>query len=265
MSETSISAFAWTSVLNTPLPSAVLSPLTIGSNLLLSQANLTQARTFTFPDQSDVVTGITAAQTLTNKTADAGLNSFLQLYQSPLQMRNGGAEPMGMAVAGGAATGPVANGVYLDGMLGAHTTQVGPAAAPASVAYGWDNTYGLFTTLTSQASNNLSLGILTPITAGHLGVTRRAAQSAIRSVCKVGSTTNIRRYVGFTGTIPGTLIGFPQSDTPLATGDQGVVVGYRSSDSSWQVFYNDGSGTMQVQPVTPTINTDTNFHTVVIQ
>ena len=220
-------------------------PFNIG-NLVLSATGLTAARTFTFPDQSDTVTTTIGVQTFTNKTIDAGLNPHIQLYQSPLLMRTGGFESHSSTTTGG----------FLDGALANHT--ITPSSG---ITQGWDTTYGLYTIFTSGASSGNLAGITSPTAAA--GIARTNFATRIGSVAAATATTSIRRVVGFSSNVSA----WPPSNTDvfLGAGDSGIAVGYRSSDTTWQIFNNDGSGAMVVTPVSPTINTDAAFHTVSIQ
>src|SRR5438105_10385824 len=60
------SAWTWSTAQTFP------SPLTVGTNLVLSQTGLTGVRTFTFPDSTDTVVTLAATQTLTGKTISGG-------------------------------------------------------------------------------------------------------------------------------------------------------------------------------------------------
>lgn len=64
----------------------------------------------------------------------------------------------------------------------------------------------------------------------------------LEAICGVNdNTTNSRLYVGFnsTGAMAGT-------DTPLGTTETGILIGYRSTDTNYQIFYNNGAGSPMV-------------------
>lgn len=81
----------------------------------------------------------------------------------------------------------------------------------------------------------------------------------VEIICGTNNTdTNSRLYVGFnsTGAMSGT-------DTPLGTGETGILIGYRSTDSTYQIFYNNGGGSAMVV-IDTGIPRNTGFHKFVI-
>jgi hypothetical protein len=221
-----------------------VTPFSIGTNLLLSAAGLSQPRTFTWPDVAgnNVLTD-QAPQNMSNKNAMASQNFFTELYQSPIVMRTGGFEPHGSATTGG----------FLDGALAYHNI-----LPTSGITLGFDTTAGLFATMSSGAvaGNNAGIQTVGTNTVGY--VARLAFQGGARSVAKVTTTSTTRRIFGFSSNAT-----FPAANTAtfLASGDQGVIVGFKETDTYHTIYYNDGNQAMQSQLVTPNIAvTDTGFH-----
>lgn len=84
--------------------------------------------------------------------------------------------------------------------------------------------------------------------AGINGATANVASFACRRMnpslkirFKLADTTSSRFYTGFSSATA-----IPVSDTPLANADIGVIVGYRSSDTNYQIFSNSGAGAATV-------------------
>ena len=107
--------------------------------------------------------------------------------------------------------------------------------------------------LATTATANLNAGLVSPTVGIGFGRTLTNLQCTYRG--KVSTTSNIRLYVGFTS-----LATLPITDTPLGTGDSGVIVGFMSTDTTFQIFYNDGTGTAQKQAMG--VTKDTNYHTI---
>jgi hypothetical protein len=235
---TGIPPIAWQAVMMSPLANQLLSPATIGTNLILSQAGLSQISTFVFPNvAADTLVSLLANQTLTNKTMDALNNSFFELYQSPIYMRTGGMEPN--------ATTP-----FLDGALNAHTNG-------GTITSVWDTTEGLCTLFTNTAVSAAVAGIVSPTTG--VGIARNAFYTSVKTRAKVSQITNGNYYFGFTSL--NSTVGLA-SATPLGSADSGVIIGWRSTDTNFQIFSNDGTGAMVVTPVAGPIPKDTAFHTL---
>lgn len=107
--------------------------------------------------------------------------------------------------------------------------------------------------LATTATANLNAGLVSPTVGIGFGRTLTTMQATYRG--KVSATSNIRLYVGFTS-----LATLPITDAPLGTADSGVIVGFSSTDGTFQVFYNDGTGTALKQALG--ITKDTNYHTI---
>ena len=140
------------------------------------------------------------------------------------------------------------NTAELDGVLAAGSM----VATPLSV---YDTTEGMTLQLTTAASANVNAGYVSSATGIGIGRTLTNIRFTVRS--KASATTAIKQYVGFTS-----LATLPLTDTPLGVGDSGIIVGYNSTDTTWQIFNNDGSGTAVKTAITGPITTDTSFHTI---
>lgn len=176
-------------------------------------------------------------QTLTNKNIDAGLNNIDQIVQSPLQNRSGLAQPR-------------ANAVFLSGMLADHTF-----GTTGTIANIFDTTEGVCTSIPTTAALNVQSGLVSPTTG--VGVGRRLFAARMRTrVRPVDLATNSRFFFGVTSATA-----LPISDTPLATTDSGVLIGWISTDTSYTVRTNDGTGAAVVTVFTGNIAKDALFHT----
>jgi hypothetical protein len=215
----------------------IASPLAIGTNLSLSATGLTAVRTFTFPDLTDTLVALTATQTLTNKTVDAASNTLSNVMESPLVKRTGLFVPTISSTGNG--TG------ILQGVTGVGT---GSSA--------FDSGEGTFVQqYLSAASANVNCGIISGASAQPIA--RRSIAMRFVARFAIDSTTSSRVYFGLTSA--GTL---PISDTPLASTDDGVLVGFRSTDTNWTTFRNDGSTGMSTTDLG--VAKDAAFHTVEI-
>lgn len=85
--------------------------------------------------------------------------------------------------------------------------------------------------------------------------TRRALNPFFKIRFKFNSITTTRLYIGFTSATS-----LPNTDTPLATGDSGVLFGYRTTDSNFSVINNDGGGAAIVNSTG--VAKDTTYHTI---
>ena len=91
-------------------------------------------------------------------------------------------------------------------------------------------------------------------------VTRRALNPYLQISFKLNSISSTRLYIGFTSATA-----LPNTDTPLATTDSGVVFGYTSADSDFSVYYNDGLGGAMAEVETGVVKDATTYHTVSFQ
>lgn len=227
-----------------PLTANTLSPLLIGANLILTQSGLSQVSTFSFPNlASDTLVSQTATQTLSNKTIDAiGTNQVAGIHQASVIRRFGDFNPQPNLTSGGN-----------QGLMGclAANTHVG-----ASFSNAWDATYGLYQRYTTAATSNSQGGIISPTTG--VGVAQTNFPGRYVTRVRLSSTSNVRFYSGFTSN---TIL--PTTDTPLATTDSGLLIGYRSTDADWMIFYNNGGGSA-LTAISLGVAKDTNFHLLII-
>lgn len=90
-------------------------------------------------------------------------------------------------------------------------------------------------------------------------VTRRALNPYLKIRFKLSSISSTRLYIGFTSATA-----LPNTDTPLATNESGVIFGYTSADSDFSVYYNDGQGGAMAEVETGVVK-DVLYHTVSFQ
>jgi hypothetical protein len=110
-------------------------------------------------------------------------------------------------------------------------------------------TNGLNWRYNSGSSANTVCGLWAPNTAG-LQFANRTWHCSMRAKTRVlTGPTATRQYVGFTSRQGGRL---PGSDSPIATDESAILIGWRTSDVSGsnpliKVFTNSGAGSMTVQ------------------
>ena len=219
--------------------SAAIAFSKIGTNLILSESGLTAARTMTWPDATAKVVCEATTQTLSNKTIDAVSNTLLSIYQNPLVKRTGAVIP---------GQGASTNSIRPEGILFSVT-----AVGAGSLADGFDTTEGKTSVFTSTAAANVNAGI-TGSGSGS-GVGRRLFGMRMITRGKINQHTASRYYFGFTSATT-----LPISDNPLATTDNGAIMGFRSTDvGNYQAFTCDGAGTVTATDLGVAI--DANFHT----
>jgi len=142
------------------------------------------------------------------------------------------------------------NAAVLDGVLSG-----GSIVGAGSLTSTYNTTEGMTLACATTAVANLNAGYVASPTGIGMGRTLTNIRFTARQAAS--ATTTVRQYVGLTS-----LATLPLSDTPLGTADSGIIVGYTSTDTNWQVFNNDGSGTAVKTQITGPIPTDTNFHTI---
>lgn len=244
-----IPCLSYQSVEQSPLVDNSLSPFTIGTNLVLSQVGLTQVSTFTFPNvSSDTLVSQTATQTLSNKTIDAvGTNFLAGIHQASVIRRFGDFNPQANVASGGSQG--------LMGCLAANTH------AGSTFSNQWDATFGQFQRYVTAATANSIGGIISPTTGVGIAATNFPGRWATR--IRNNSTSNVRTYAGFTSNASACQsAGAWLGDTPLGSSDSGLMFGYRSTDTTWMIFYNGGTGAMTA--ASTGVSKDTNFHLLII-
>jgi len=122
----------------------------------------------------------------------------------------------------------------------------------------FDTTEGLLAVLQTSSTSN-SKADLAANTAG-VGIGRRLFTMRFKIRAKIDSTTSARYYFGVTSNST-----LPATDTPIATSESGVIVGFNSADTTYQIYTNNGEGSEATKTaVTGNIAKDTNFHTIEI-
>ena len=142
---------------------------------------------------------------------------------------------------------PKANTLALDGSLSDHTF-----GTTGTIANSFDTTEGVVTGIPSTAASGVAVGLVSATTG--VGIGRRLFASYATIRCKIDSTTTARFYFGFTSATA-----LPISDTPLASTDHGVLIGWRTTDTNFQSFNNDGSAAMVATDLG--VAKDANYHT----
>jgi hypothetical protein len=175
---------------------------------------------------------------LVNAVVDASTNTLQGVEQEPVVGKQTGK----LQVAG--------NAVLLDGILFAHTSPQTPTAA-------YDTTEGITAVYASAATSGINVGLVSP-TAG-VGIGRRLFGGRVKIRWKIDSTTTARLYFGLTSATA-----LPISDTPLATTDNGIIVGWSTTDTTYQIYHNDGATSVTKDAITGAIAKDAAFHTVEI-
>jgi hypothetical protein len=136
---------------------------------------------------------------------------------------------------------------------------VGNTHIGSSFSQGWDTLYGQYQRYTTAATSNTQGGVINPTTNAGTAETNYSARLLAR--VRHNSSSNVRVYVGFTSN-NNSGAGFTVTDTPLASGDSGLLVGYRSTDTNWMVFNNDGTGAMVATSLG--VPKDVGWHLIVI-
>lgn len=156
-----------------------------------------------------------SAEILQNKTIDAALQTELENILTPPHIKDTGVLQMGNGAKGyyGILANPTEFGTYSYG--------------------GLDTSHGQTANYTSSTTANTQAGLK------WVGVTQRNFNPYFRVKIYNASSSAVRFVFGLFGTDTAV-----SSDTILGSGIAGVVLGFRASDTNWQVFNNDSSGPM---------------------
>jgi hypothetical protein len=203
-----------------------------------SISSISNTGTLTLPTSTDTMVGRATTDTLTSKTISSASNTLQGVEQEPVVGKQTGK----LQVAG--------NAVLLDGILFAHTSPQTPTAA-------YDTTEGITAVYASAATSGIDVGLVSP-TVG-VGIGRRLFGGRVKIRWKIDSTTTARLYFGLTSATA-----LPISDTPLATTDNGIIVGWSTTDTTYQIYHNDGATSVTKDAITGAIAKDAAFHTVEI-
>lgn len=168
------------------------------------------------------------AQTISNKVftgfnLDSSTNTFKGFAQDPLGRRWGLYQPL----TAGTTNATVGT---LQGMLSGHAGF--GAGTPSNT---WDTTEGLLINHITGTTVGDRAGVSSPGTAP--GLLKITAGATIRVRCAINSTSSSRMYFGVS-----TANVLPVSDTPLATTDAGIIVGFNTADGTFTARGNDASG-----------------------
>lgn len=206
-------------------------------------SSISNTGTVTLPTSTDTLVGKATTDTLTNKTLDArGTGNVFDNHAiSPRVTRSGRFQASG---------GTAPNVGIVDGILGSNTFTSGGTNTTTI-----DNTEGIVANFVSAATGNTNIGLVAPT-----GAATYRRDFALKMACrvKIDSTTSSRIYVGFYDAA------LPISDTPIASGHAGVLVGFRSTDTNWQALHNDTTSTVVADNITGPIAKDANYHTIEI-
>ncbi len=194
------------------------------------------------------VTSVIVRDNLGVSPTISGSTNFQGIQVDPMLKRSGSFVPS-------QGNTPTTIGQLDYGLVGAVTLTAGGTCTNS-----FDATQGLLANYVSAATANSNTGLLA--SALGVGLIRRAFATRLKVRFKMDSSTSARFYFGVTSNTTA-----PTSDTLLATTDNGVFVGYRTSDTNFQIFTNNGGGSaMTVTQVTGPVakTTVTSFHTIEI-
>lgn len=143
----------------------------------------------------------------------------------------------------------------LDGIL-TSMTPTGPGATNSTT---YDTSEGIIMNLTTTTTTNQNMGLVS--SAAGVGMGRRlfGMRAVMRGKVNTVAGGVSRLYFGFTSATA-----LPTSDTPLATGDHGVIVGFKSTATNYEIYHNDGATSVTTDTVSTGIAKDTSYHTIEI-
>jgi hypothetical protein len=215
-----------------------LGKLSIGTNLRLEidDTGLTGIRLFAFPDAAGKVVTEAFAATITNKVLDSMTNTFNNVVLWNRKERYG---KISMS-----STNAFGEGRLQD------IQEYGDFAASdvdATGYYRYINTPNAVDGVAGYAKfHNVLASYRRDKNPRAVWMQQQAVSNYPRA--------NQRLYFGFSS-VQGLL---PNSNTPLAAGDSGFIIGYRIGDTNYQLFVNDASGAVtptDTGVVIPTVST----------
>lgn len=223
--------------------SRTLSNLYIHGNDLTNQS----ASPFTIPATA-IGTNIIVKDNIGLSPTATGSTTLQSIRADPILRRTGMVTPVTPSAAATAT-----NIVSMDG-----TTTVLTPTGLGTNSVAWDTTEGVIATWATASTTNTQCGLVAP--AGGIGMTRRAFYTRVRArFSSATSSVSTRVYFGFTSNST-----LPITDTPLATTEHGVIVGYSSTDTTYQIYHNDGATSVTKNAITGAIAKNTNYHTIEI-
>jgi len=166
------------------------------------------------------ITGYDKTETLTNKTIDAELNSLSGVIQSPFTQTY---RRQGFVAT---AANPASS---LHGCLVGWPTG-GTATITNDAAEGWVSNF-------NSSSSGAIIGFISNAT--FQLPAQRAFNTYFKVRAQVSTTTSSRLYMGFSS-----LNLLTASDTILASGDHGCLMGFSTTTANFSVFNNDATAAM---------------------
>lgn len=144
---------------------------------------------------------------------------------------------------------PGVSGPYLAGSFGGMLVTTGSGQNPICAL---DNVEGAYQNFQANTTGE-KMGIQSTTSTNSM-ITTRAQQPYLAVRARIDSTAGDRLYIGYTSNQT-----LPASNTPLASTDSGVMLGFGSANSTFMVYYNDGTTTAVSQNFGTT--KDNNWHT----
>lgn len=144
----------------------------------------------------------------------------------------------------GASIAPVGIGLLASAQL---------TAPDGTISHGFDSWEGRYTDFQTSIMTNTRAG-LGGNTSGNITIVDRRQNPRFKVRCKVTTSTGTRLYVGFSSATV-----LPASDTPLANGDSGVLMGWDSKDTQVSYWANDGSSGITNAAIGAACSVDANW------
>lgn len=134
-----------------------------------------------------------------------------------------------------------------------------PISGAAANTFAWDNWEGRYTVCNTSTTSGTRCGL--NWTTGSLSLVDRRQNPRFKVRVKVPTSANTRLYVGLSSATA-----IPASDTPLATTDSGVLMGWDSNDTQISYWHNEGGGaTATTATIGPASSVNGNWHQFEIQ
>lgn len=134
-----------------------------------------------------------------------------------------------------------------------------PISGAAANTFAWDNWEGRYTICNTSTTSGTKCGL--NWTTGSLSLVDRRQNPRMKVRVKVPTSANTRLYVGLSSATS-----IPATDTALATTDQGVLMGWDSTDTQISYWHNEGGGaTATTATIGPASSVNANWHQFEIQ